>query len=585
MELDEWLYKGVLRFFKHRSQKKEAANLRKAQLTELKTNLLITARAFTGKPIEIFPAIHEGGYKNDAFFLPPEVDFFEIPEHNALFYYFRVVYLSIQHRLHLNWPNNIAYDLEKARKLSANYSETILQEIRENYPIIYEFYSQAQAILESENHHTSEKIHYLYGKLMQDDRQDTPKPLENFSENLQPADQQKISTQIKAKAVEAIQTVQIDQKAQEDFVLTHNFEKVETAEEFDGTWRDFDGSDDLEQHQDALDELNMKLTVRTDEPSHSVYQAEFIENSAIAESKSMENTQLFVTYPEWSFSRKQYLENYCKVYPQKQTGRNSNYYTQTIEKHQITLNSLRKMLANANNKYVQQRRQSAGTEFDIDALTDRTIDLLARHTPTDKVYLAQRKRETDVSILLLLDTSLSSDGYAAGNRVIDIEKKTAILLGEVLQEFSIPFSIATFSSKTRNHLSYNIVKDFRDSWQKAKYIVGEVQPSGYTRIGGALRHAKQELLKQRETKKWILFFTDGKPNDYDRYEGKYGIHDVKQAVRELHELNINLFTFAVEAQAKYYLPQMFGPTHYKILPDIPALLQVMVGLVHKIKHQ
>ena len=30
--------------------------------------------------------------------------------------------------------------------------------------------------------------------------------------------------------------------------MTHNFEKVETADEFNGAWRDFDGEDELEDH-------------------------------------------------------------------------------------------------------------------------------------------------------------------------------------------------------------------------------------------------------------------------------------------------------------------------------------------------
>lgn len=64
-------------------------------------------------------------------------------------------------------------------------------------------------------------------------------------------------------------------------MLIHNFEKVDTSEEFDGVWRDFDGEDELEKHLDALDDLNMKFTVPVDDSAHSVYLADFIENSTI----------------------------------------------------------------------------------------------------------------------------------------------------------------------------------------------------------------------------------------------------------------------------------------------------------------
>lgn len=66
--------------------------------------------------------------------------------------------------------------------------------------------------------------------------------------------------------------------------------------------------------------------------------------------------------------------------------------------------------------------------------------------------------------------------------------------------------------------------------------------------------------------------------------GKYGINDVKQALRELNERQINSYALAIEAQAKYYLPRMFGQNHYQILTTPVELLQSMVKLYEKIRH-
>jgi nitric oxide reductase NorD protein len=201
------------------------------------------------------------------------------------------------------------------------------------------------------------------------------------------------------------------------------------------------------------------------------------------------------------------------------------------------------------------------------------------------VYLSNRKKDKDVSILLLLDISLSSDSYAAGNRVIDVEKEVSILFGEILHEFNIDFSIDSFYSKTRNFSSYETIKEFDENWDTAKYKVGAIEPSGYTRIGAALRHAGARL-EQRESKnKWIILISDGKPNDYDKYEGRYGINDTQQALRELNQKNINSYALAIEAQAKYYLPQMFGQNHYQILTNPVELLTALVKLYEKIKKQ
>ena len=75
-----------------------------------------------------------------------------------------------------------------------------------------------------------------------------------------------------------------------------------------------------------------------------------------------------------------------------------------------------------------------------------------------------------------------------------------------------------------------------------------------------------------------------KPNDYDKYEGKYGIQDVKQALYELKSKSINSYALAIEAQAKYYLPQMFGQNHYQIITTPVELLKALVKLYEKIKY-
>jgi nitric oxide reductase NorD protein len=253
-----------------------------------------------------------------------------------------------------------------------------------------------------------------------------------------------------------------------------------------------------------------------------------------------------------------------------------------MKEYRAVLMGMRKLLTNYNNKRNQIRRQTDGPEFDIDAITDLYVDVHSGKTPSERIYLSTLKKEKDLSILLLLDTSLSSDGYAAGNRVIDVEKQVSLLFGEILSEFNVDFAVADFHSSTRNFLSYRILKDFDEPWYIGRLKIGSAQPTGYTRIGGALRHATN-ILKHRSTaNKWIILLSDGKPNDYDKYEGRYGIQDVKQALREAQEFEINSYALAIEAQARYYLPQMFGQNHYQILSSPVELLSSMVRLFEKI---
>jgi len=587
-ELDEYL---VGKFFKQLKKRKKTAPeiLEKMVfLNDIKPRLTILARALTGKAVDIFPAEREGGYKNNNFFLPISFAELATKEENLTFYLFRTLFLSVQQRLNLNWTSEENEpSLELSQQKAFESADVILKIIFEEYAIDKDFHSRLkQHFIEQATEKKAPDFSWIYGKWMQNEPEQNPeKVLENFSDLTKKAFENQPTTTLKATAVEEVVTVELDKKQQEDYVMLHNFEKVETAEEFNGVWRDFDGSDELEEHQDALEELNMKFTVRVDDTAHSVYQADFIENTSISESAETDSKGFHLLYDEWDFGKGVYKENFCKVYPKLQQKTDADYYKKTITKNASTLLGLRKMLTNVNNKMQQQKRQTQGDEFDIDAITDLYVDLHSKRTPSEKVYVSNRKKEKDLSILILLDISLSSDSYAAGNRVIDVEKEVSILFGEILNEFNIDFSIDSFYSKTRNYSTYLTVKDFDENWNIGKHKIGAVEPSGYTRIGAALRHAGARLDQRKTKNKWVILISDGKPNDYDKYEGKYGINDVKQALRELNSKNINSYALAIEAEAKYYLPQMFGQNHYQILTSSSALLQSLVKLYEKIKHQ
>ena len=585
-ELDEILYKKVIKYFKNKRLNDTEMLSRQVTLSEIKPRLTLLARALCGVPIEIFPAEREGGYKNLNFFLPINCSLFPTKEENRKFYFFRTAYLSVQKQLNLNWTS-----LEDLQQLSLEKAQEtaplVLEKLFQEYPSLEEWYYEAVPKLPLEKNKETADFSWLYGKWMKNSPEvDASDVLQNFDDVATKIQNSVVAeTTLHANAVEEIQSLAIDKKQQEDYVLMHSFEKIETAEEFNGNWRDFDGKDDLKEHQDALEEMNMRFTVRVDDMVHSVYQADFIENTSIAESAEVDEKGFHLKYDEWDFKKRNYLPGFCKVYPKSQIKTHPSYYKNTMAKYKTTLNGLRKMLTSVNNKMQQQRRQLQGEAFDLDALTDLYTDIHSGKSPDERVYLSNRKKNKDIAILVLLDLSLSSDGYAAGNRVIDVEKEVSILFGEILHEFDIDFAIDGFYSKTRNFTTYLTLKDFNENWNSAKHKIGAIEPNGYTRIGPALRHAGARLDQIDSKNKWIIVLSDGKPNDYDKYEGQHGIQDIKQALRELNERKINSYALAIEAQAKYYLPQMFGQNHYQILTSPEALLKSLVKLYEKIKHQ
>lgn len=553
-------------------------------MEELQSRLTIQACAVTGKRIEIYPAEREGGYKDDNFFLPVSMALFDTLEENTSFYLFRTLYLAMQQQLGFNW--DVAGQSYEASKLkAAETSGQVLARLFEEFPSCEELFDPFFLKLQQKDEKKEADLSWLYGKWMVNEHVEAfANQLHHISDKMKEALHTPGQTIIKAKAVEEIRTVEVDKKAQEDYVLTHNFEKVETAEEFDGVWRDFDGDDDLESHQDALDEISMKLTVRVDDPSHSIYQADFLENTNISESAAQEVETYFIHYDEWDYRKKMYKKDFCRVYPTKHRNPQPAYYQDTLESFRTELMSLRKMLANLNNKYAWRRRQTQGQELDIDSVTDYLTDVTTGHQPSEKIYLSSRKTQKDISILLLLDISLSSDGYVDGLRILDVEKQVAILFGEILNEYDIDFAVDCFNSKTRNHAHYVTVKDFDDNWDVARNHIGSIEPAGYTRIGTAIRHSASLLMAREASKKWLILLSDGKPNDFDKYEGKYGINDVKQALREFAQYDLNAYAIAIEATARYYLPRMFGNNNYQIVSSPGDMIRSLVTLYEKIKY-
>lgn len=585
LDIDEWIYGAAVKFFKRKKKKAFDDLTHKVELKDIRPRLTILARALCGEAIEIYPAEEEGGYKDNIFFLPSSFAEFSTIEENTSFYLYRTLYLFQQRELRLNWKEK-SIELALSRQKATESSTEVLKHLAIDFPELISLHDRLKEQFLQREFLEEVSSYWLYGKWMSNDLLPNKydNALENFDENEKAKEVNDIKTVMDAPAIEEVESLTVDKKQQEDYVLLHNFEKVETAEETGGVWRDFDGQDELKDHQSALEELKMNQTVRVDNAVHSIFRAEFVENTTVLESSEKDYEGFHYKYDEWDYSNRSYKKDFCSVYPASPFQANPSYYHKTIKEHATILMGLRKMITSLNNKMKWQKRQKQGEEFDLDALLDRNIDILAGKSPDENIFYTKRKTEKDISILLLLDISLSSDGYALNNRIIDVEKDVSILFGEILNEFNIDFAIDCFYSKTRNYASYISLKEFDEPWSTGKDKIGGIEPIGYTRIGTALRHAGARISARDTSKKWVILISDGKPNDYDKYEGKYGVQDVKQALRELNEKNVQSYALAIEAQAKYYLPQMFGKNHYQILSSPKNLIDSLVHLFVKIQH-
>lgn len=540
------------------------ANQSAVSLEELRGRLTLLARLLSGDALELLTAEREGGWTGQFLYLPARFGIGLSRDENLEFYLFRVCYLVRQRSLGQNWPSPGSYALEASRLQARAGADAVLPGLFRELPACEAIYGRLLQRVAAQPE-ASEAAWLPWGHWMAP-TQAAAGQTGSEAAGLARTGAPEPETTLAAPAREQVEVLLEDREAIRNYTLQHYFEKVETLEEFQGTWRETDGGDDLSEHAEALQELDLRQVMRSDVPVHSVFQTEFLPGGGTPESRDRPAQGHFLSYDEWDFRQKAYKPGWCRVYPARAEARDGEYLRRTLSRQRATLSQLRQRFARYCNQREQVRRQLSGENLDIDALCENFADLHAGCSPSERVYLSQRRQQRDSSILLLMDLSLSSDGYTGGMRVLDVEKQAVILFAELLSGLGARFQVDGFSSRTRHHCDYLSLKRFDEPWAAAAARVGAAEPAGYTRIGPALRHATAQLRHERSSARWILLLSDGKPNDYDRYEGQYGLADVRQAIREARREGIQVYGLAIEAVARHYLPLMLGHGGYRILP-------------------
>ena len=236
-----------------------------------------------------------------------------------------------------------------------------------------------------------------------------------------------------------------------------------------------------------------------------------------------------------------------------------------------------------------QHGQESGDDIDLDAWVrlhadDQGQGQLRSDTPA--VYTRRTRGERSLATLLLADLSLSTDAYASDDaRVIDVIRDALYVFGEALSAVGDPFAMWGFSSVRRQNVRMQHLKGFDERWSEVtRARVGAIRPGYYTRMGAAIRHATAQLGPRPERRRLLMLLTDGKPNDLDVYEGRYGLEDTRHAVHEARATGLIPFCVTIDAAAHDYLPMLFGRQGYAMVhrPQdlVRRLTQAWTTLAH-----
>lgn len=389
-------------------------------------------------------------------------------------------------------------------------------------------------------------------------------------------------TERRGKPRDHLRRVELGGEQIDENPLVHSFEKVHTADEYQGGKKRVDGADEMESHAEALDELEIREVVRSRERARSLLRVDAMLGGA--GDIDGEPGEGGLPYDEWEEKTRSYRPGWCRVFVSTaRSARDRAAVAATVRevraRHRAQIRSLREKLERLHAARAARLRQPDGNDVDIDAVVDRHAALAAGCSGSDKLYVSRRPAAPSLAILMLVDGSLSTDAWIAGHRVLDVARESLIVLGEVLSPLGTEAAVATFHSNTRRDCRFVVAKSFEEPWDHLAPRLATLEPTGYTRIGPAVRHATRMLERTSARRRLLLLISDGKPTDYDRYEGRYGIADVRQAVREAHARDVHTFALAIDKEATPYLAQMLGKGGYEILPRPDRLADALTRLV------
>lgn len=499
----------------------------------------------------------------EALYLPPSISYFKDEKSNQLLYFWLIAMMS---NIDVNKENIISSNIKTTKYLLSKYEG--FQDFYHNCSDeIFEQYEELEFIKELDENSSKSILEiqpfymWVYPALKM------KKTIENFEEDepyRNKEQKDKTETLFMKKKVE-----KIDDKSKTDGLLVFLPEGLMSILERVNVDRSEDDSFDenaLFNAQD-LDEItigrkkaNLNARIKMDLD---------IENDVIEEYPIKSNFSL----DEWDYKKQKYLENFVNINPIFTKNIKAIKLPTRLKKitnqvqHELDLMQLDK---------IKRSNLDCGDEINLNTWIDYKS---SKNKNLDKqnFFESFQKNTRDMSTLILADTSLSTEaGISSELRVIDMIKDGLIVFSEALERLQDNFSIYAFSSLKNKDVKFHLIKNFQEKYNDTiRGRIDYIKPGYYTRLGAAIRQSTKILETQKTKNRLLLIISDGKPNDVDKYDGRYGIEDTKKAINEVKTKGIVPFCITIDLEAKSYLPYLFGRNGFTVIRNVKKLPKIL----------
>ena len=336
-------------------------------------------------------------------------------------------------------------------------------------------------------------------------------------------------------------------------LVVHRFEKILSWAEFMNLHRDVEDDDEQNARKAADDHDEIGVTqMKRRTATRLKFDLDLAPGDADAERISDVHV-----YPEWDYKRGIYRPQHARVLERVAEEAPAGTGWKPGPGMDRRIRAVRRQFEALRPKREVIGRQLDGHEIDMDAVIRSRAEIIARGEGSDHLYRQTREQSRDLSVAVLVDISRSTESAVDERTVIDIEKEALTAIAEGLAACGDACAIYAFSSLRRNRVFVPKIKDFDETVSPAvRARISGLKPGFYTRLGAAVRHVSAALSKRPSRKRLLLVLTDGKPNDLDHYDGRYGIEDSRRAIGEARRAGHAVFAITVDAKAHSYVPRI-----------------------------
>jgi nitric oxide reductase NorD protein len=270
---------------------------------------------------------------------------------------------------------------------------------------------------------------------------------------------------------------------------------------------------------------------------------------------------------EWDYRRQGYRKRWALLRVTTAPSGVPDFADETLKRYHGMVLRIKRQFERIRMGQTLLRRQRDGDAVDLDAAVEAMADLRAGLSPSDRVFARLARNKRDIATAFLIDLSGSTSGW-----INEVARASLLILSEAMQVLQDRFAIYGFSGRTRKRCELFRIKGIYEPYgDTVKRRIANLRALEYTRLGPPIRHLTKLLTQVEARTRLLITLSDGKPDDYDGYNGDYGIEDTRQALIEAKRVGVHPFCITIDKAEHSYLSHMYGAVNYVFIDDLSKL--------------